>query len=328
MKKIIIPTWLTAALLIAMTTGCKEMERPLNISRVEMSVFPGSEKAVTKGYSEGEEFYETTSQTLHSEMKAVTPRTMQISAYLYPQNGTEGNYFVGKTFSRLKNGTEVWVNTNTVGGEHDPIYWPVEGKVDFLAYSISAEGTKNIVAEWDVKNASSCVTLSVPGENSQNDILYASAYGIPSSQASKSVGLGFKHAQAWLEFELTGTPDSIKLERIVIENAFNAGKLVLRNGNGEATAVWNFADDLRQDISVDNPMGICELNDKPQFLDILIPQQSKTSLGIYYSEGTSPAVEKFYRIETDKKTWIMGEKYTYKININASEITASATSTE
>ena len=96
MRKTVIPACLTAALLIATMTGCGKVERPLEESRVEMSFLPKSEEAVTKGYCEGGEFYETTSQTLHSGTKSVSPRTMQLSAYLHPQSGAEGDYFVGK----------------------------------------------------------------------------------------------------------------------------------------------------------------------------------------------------------------------------------------
>ena len=207
-KTAVIPASLTAALLLATAAGCGKMERPGQESRVEMTVLPESEEAVTRGYSEGDEFNETTSQTLHSGTKAVSPRTMQLSARLHPQSGAASDYFVGKTFSRSESSPAVWYNTNTVGGAHDPIYWPVGGKLDFLAYSLSAEGTKGVTAKWDADDASSAVVLTVPGENSQNDILYASAYDIPISEGTT----------------IYSTPNSLQSDLIGSKPVFASGK--------------------------------------------------------------------------------------------------------
>ena len=318
---------IVAAVLAVAACGCEQMNPEDIPSTREISFTPATADVMTRGYSETDAFYETGIAYLHSATKPdPAARTMQISSYLHPQNGAEGGYFFNKTFS-FANDPEgrLWWNTNTVGGTHDPIFWPVGGTLDFLAYSVSDTDSKGVVAEWDESNAASKLTLTIPGENSQNDILFAGACGVCANSTSSAVDLDFRHAQAWLEFELTGVT-GISLTKIVIEDAYNAGTLTIRNGNGDATATWSFTSELRKDITFDNNYGVHELNGTAQYMDMLIPQQAKTSFSLYYVDSTVPGVpqtEHKVTIDTDKKTWLMGERYIYKINISPSEVTVA-----
>lgn len=318
---------IAAAVLVIAVCGCEQMKPEGILSPREISITPASAKVGTRGYSESDLFYETRIADLHLVSRPdPEARTMQISSYLHPQNDDEGGYFFNKTFSFAEDPEcRLWWNTNTVGGDHDPIFWPVGGTLDFLAYSISNTDSKGVVAEWDETNAASRLKLLVPGENSQNDILYASAYDVKASGMSSAVALDFRHAQAWIEFELTGMP-GISLTKIVIKDIFNAGELTIRNGNGNATATWDFTGEVRGDITFDNNYGVHELNGTAQYMDMLIPQQAKTSFSLYYVDNTAhdlPQTEHKVTIDTDKKTWLMGERYIYKINIGPSEVTVA-----
>lgn len=277
----------------------------------------------TRGYVETGEFAETYWLNLHDATKPVaTPRTMQISAYLYPQNGAEGNYFVGTTFA--KGDDNLW--------HADPkIYWPVGGKLDFLAFSLTTEEgcSKNVNVKWDSENAASKVTLTVPAENTQNDILYASAANVKAKKEAEAISMKFNHAQAWLEFQLTGTPAGVvRVKSIEIEDAYNAGVLTINNNSGNPLAQWDFAGQKAQNIPVDNKYNVCKLTESAQFMDMLIPEQSKTTFVIYYVLSADDDVDMndpdnilSYRFTTDQKTWLAGEKYIYKININTNEVT-------
>lgn len=311
--------------------GCAQIENPGNdAGKVEMNFTPLNGNVATRGYTLGTEFKESSVGNLHPGSLDFY-RTMQISAYLYPQNGEAGNYFVDKTYSNANHST-TWWNTNTIGGTHEPIYWPVGGTMDFLAYSFSAE--PNTVFDggvvWDDENAASQVVIDVPGENSQNDILYASAYGQKAPSSATPVAMKFNHAQAWLEFELTGTVDAgvpvVHLNRIELENVYNAGVLTIKNNKGNATATWDFSGETKKNIEVDNEYKVKDLKTESQFLDMLFPQQKKTAFVIYYTLGKDTQ-ELSYRFTTDQKTWLMGEKYVYKINITTTEVTVNPTVT-
>lgn len=323
---------LIAPLAILALASCNKMDDPKVNPQIqnEMSFVP---MTPTKGYVEGTAFLETYASTLHGT-KTPKWRTMQISSYLTPQNGEEGNYFVDKTYAHSGN-TVTWWNVNPSTYAHDPIYWPVGGTLDFLAFSLSEEpGTvKNIDVTWNKENASSQVVLDVPGENSQNDILFASAYGIKAPSSQKDVAMTFNHAQAWLEFQLTGSVDAqypdgiVKLSRIELEDVYNAGVLTVNNNKGNATATWDFSAESKKNIAVDNEYSVKQLNEDVQYLDMLIPQQKKTAFVIYYTLGNDTQ-ELSYRFTSDLKTWLMGEKYIYKINITTSEVTVAPIVTE
>ena len=299
----------------------------------EKKEFAGTEKLnemsftsmLTKGYAEGDTFFETVVADLHNTSATKTAREMQISAYLYPQNGEQGNYFVGKTYAQSAEESHIWWNVE--GGQHVPIYWPVGGTLDFLAYSLSAEAAtvQSVDVEWNAENAASQVVLAVPAENSQNDILFASAYGIKAPSTAAPVPMQFNHAQAWLEFVLTGSeiPDdnaTVHFKRIELENVYNAGTLNITNNGGNAIAKWDFSNADKQTIEVDNFNENLKLSGSPKYLDMLIPEQAKTAFVLYYTLGNDEQ-ELSYRFTTDLKTWFKGEKYIYKINITTSEVT-------
>ena len=319
MKKTLI---LAAAALFAFV-GCAQIENPGNdAGKVEMSFVPLSGDVATRGYTTGTDFEETAKADLHAD-GTDKARDMQISAYLYPQNGEQGNYFVGKTYKQSTVGSATWCNFEN--DLHTPIYWPVGGTMDFLAYSLSEEVNVDVV--WNDENAASQVVLDVPGENSQNDILFASAYGKKAPSAATDVPMVFNHAQAWIEFALTGTPvNVVNLKRIELENVYNAGVLTINNNKGNATATWDFSAETKKNIEVDNEYTVTKLNSTAQFLDMLIPQQKKTAFVIYYTLGEDTQ-ELSYRFTTDQKTWLMGEKYVYNINITTTEVTVKPTVT-
>ena len=330
MKKTLFATAVAALAL----TGCAKVESVSTLSSNEIMLAPVNEdKSIeTRGYAEGPELIETYLDALHGG-PTKNPREMQISAYLYPQNGEEKNYFVDKTYA--VGDDKLWHNKVKAGFE--PIFWPVGGKMDFLAYSLTGElsgpgKSHNVTAVWGADNAADQVILTVPGENSQNDILFASASGVESSKTQKPVDMRFNHAQAWLEFVLSGSADPLNpdgivtLRRIELEDVYNAGKLVISNNKGNAIAKWDFSGEEKQDIVVDNFANVAKLNGTKQFLDMLIPQQEKTAFVIYYTLGSSPK-ELSYRFTTDQKTWLMGEKYVYIINIKANEVTVAPTVT-
>lgn len=312
-----------SALVLFAVAGCTKdvsniiRENDNDTSELILSPVSSNDNNATRGYVEEGAFEETYCSNLHAAIKpAAEPREMQMSSYLYPQDGEEGNYFVDETFA--KGDDNLW--------HADPaVYWPVGGTLDFLAFSLTTESQYNkaVAVRWDSDNAASKVILSVPAENTQNDILYASAANVEPKRESAAMALEFKHAQAWLEFQLTGSPDGVvTLKGIELENAYNAGTLTISNNGGTALAQWDFAGQKAQNIPVDNIYDVDVLMSGTKYMDMLIPQQPKTAFVLYYTLGTSKKVLS-YRFETDQKTWLMGEKYVYNISITSTEITVN-----
>ena len=321
MKKTLI---LTVAALLAMV-ACNKIETPSNdAGKVELSFMPMTGNVATRGFTLKREFQYVEYSSTGAVVGDPTFRDMNISAYLYPQDGEPRNYFVNKSFKHASDG-DFWRCGGSAGS--DMIFWPVGGTLDFLAYSSIYGG---VTASWNADNAASEVVLDVPAESSQDDILFASAYGKEAPHSAAPVPMVFKHAQAWLTFSLGANegPDNsfiVTLKRIELENVYNAGVLTINNNNGDALATWDFSKETRQDIDVDND-SVSALGHKKQFLHMLIPQQEKTAFVIYYTLGDSDT-ELSYRFTTDQKTWLMGEHYTYNISITPQEVTVDPTVT-
>lgn len=289
----------------------------------ELSVLASSDDVTTKGYTETDGFYETAISELHSDSKTPSPRTMLVSSYLTPQSGDAGAYFTGNTFSYSGEGDKWW---NTVDGEHDPVYWPIGGTLDFLAVSLSETDTHGITCKWDSTNPAEEVTFEVSADNSQNDILFASASDVKSSGSAESLNLKFSHAQAWLEFALTGSGDvPVHFKNIRIGDAYNAGTLTVHNNYGNAVASWDFSEETHQDFLVDNKYSVSDLTDEPQYLDMLLPQQPRTSFTVCYTIGDDPT-EISRTVNLDTGTWLKGERYVYHVNISSSVLHVSSTS--
>lgn len=314
-------TMILAVVALAAFVSCNKIETPSNdAKKVELSFVPMTGSVATRGYSTATRFSEENLGPA-GEIGSGIPRDMQISAYLYPQNGEPENYFVNNTY---KAGDDSRYH-NFVGTTLTPVYWPLGGKMDFLAYSLTSDAV-NVDAAWNEGNAASQVVLNVPAENTQNDILFASRSGLSLIGPGEPVSMIFKHAQAWLTFNLKGDTaygkTVVKINRIVLEDVYNAGELTISNNAGDALAEWDFSAVSRKNINVDNIYNITTINPtKPSSFNMLIPQQKKTSFVIYYSFLNDPAQELSYRFTTDKKTWLMGEHYTYNINIKVNEVT-------
>lgn len=269
----------------------------------------------TKGYVTGAVFYDTAIAELHAAEPVTTPRQMWVSAFLTPQAGEKGNYFVNEAFAINANGEtdDKW--------HHAPkLYWPLDAKLDFLAYSAGSqlEGTKCV---WDEANAASKLILNISELQSQDDIVYASNLANETSDAD--VAMEFKHTQAWIEFDLkTGAEqaDLIKVNEISLSNIYMKGEATIVPG-GTPELSWNFASYRANDTVVDDNYSVygVNLNATSKYLDMLIPAQSQTKINIkYVLAGQDTVLEYEYALPTG--TWEAGKKYIYAITFQPQEI--------
>lgn len=290
-------------------------------------------------------------------LTAANARTMWISAYLEPQTGIAGNYFKEYTYKYAAGSPDnLWHNfvDVTEGGvvtpTLTPIYWPLGGSLSFLALSAT---NANFAAdlEFDDLNVANKAVL-VPGSTlgdelkpsadpsavvlcndyKQDDILFAST---PSRKVGTqpTVDMTFKHAQAWIQFRLNATKDDvISIKKIEILDAYDYVNSVLtvENNNGDARAEWDFRKAVRKDIVMDDVCEICgdgkflevfkSDEENYGYMDMLIPEQPKTSFLVTYTLEGQPNVLQF-KYDLARENWLMGYKYVYSINFGVNEIT-------
>lgn len=306
-------------------------EAPSLNGQVEKELSFDLVQSMSKGYITGATFFDTAIDQLHESAPVTTDRTMKLSAYLHPQSGSEGNYFVDYTFAKGADGK--WHHTPA-------IYWPFESSLDFLAYSSATPFDAKDVT-WSDGNASNSVVLNVLDDRTQDDIVYASVAGRASSTGADAVPMEFKHSQAWLEFQIkvadASMIDKLAITDIVIENAYNAGELTIDGGSGTPTASWSFRKETSRNISFDDnysfygSMGTAPdydvvngVTEEISYLDMLLPEQSKTSFIIKYVLAGQPN-ELQYRYQLGSENWLQGNKYVYEVTFTVNEITVAPT---
>jgi hypothetical protein len=164
-----------------------------------------------------------------------------------------GNYFTGVTFS--KNGS-LW---------REAKYWPLDGTLDFLAYSTTGlkDPNKGVVptATWgEAGNNARKVVLGIP-DNSEffDDILF----GASNEQTFVANGnpLSLKHAEtivcfsarANVPYDATNNK-GVTIDRITVDNARFGGTLTILNpaagkGSGTVSAEWSGLGELKTHVA-------------------------------------------------------------------------------
>lgn len=326
-----------AAIAALTLTSCNQAQEIEEVNGFGPEMTFSIANIATKGYVEGATFDDTAFDKLHeASTNPTTPRTMNLSAYLYPQSGASSNYFIGETFAVQGTGdTRRWHHTPA-------IYWPMGGKLAFLAYSVT-EQFDGTAVKWNSENAASQVVLNVSDVYLQDDILYAGVYQRSSgadhtatpATAASDVEMTFKHAQAWIEFQLKSeTADIVKVNEIIVKNVNTRGQLTINAptsaaAEASATAVWDFNYVTKRDLVVpdtysvyNDPEGTTPkyIGTDVEYLDFLLPgAQDGTEFLIHYQlKGQDNVLEYSYKLTGSK--WNMGLKYIYEIEFRPYEI--------
>lgn len=247
----------------------------------------------TKGFVEGTSLYDSEGGN----------RSLYLTAYLHAQNGNDGEYLSGEAFNTSDGST--W--------RHDPpVYWPLGGRMDLLAYSSAAPFDEFDVA-WGGENCAERMRLSVGHDRTQDDILYGSAWGEGNSFSATS--LQMHHTQAWIQVVLkkdSALSDEVVVHSVELLDTYIGGDLLIENNYGHPEISWNFRRFEARDRAVDDLDGVCgtPLPSSERVLNMLVPQQEMKSIRIKYSQGGE---EKSAVKELPHATWLAGKKYVYEI---------------
>lgn len=244
--------------------------------------------------------------------------TIYASAYFtsYSAPESDGDYFVAIPFNR---DGDIW--------KPDPvIYWPLGGKLDLIA--IACEKNKLDIgksAAWHEGNCSNGVEIQLEDGNcTDTEILFATAYGHTADRGS--IPLNFKHAQSWLQFKVKCEKEILRIDRIVLENAYTGGLFRISN-NVYADAEWIYRGHRRADITVPGSEGLIPPVNKVSVCNILVPEQDACNITVYYSVKNSPSDEWsasrncVYRYTAGTNPWFYGEKNIYDIWFSFTEMT-------
>lgn len=281
-----------AAAVLTATLSCTERLEGVGALRHELSFVTETRPAGTRGFVTGSEL----SDDLTGD------RTLHVSAYHHAQSGEDGDYFVEKPFG--KDGSAWRANPS--------VYWPVGGRLDFLAYSSSVPFVDGDV-RWGSVNAAERMRIRVDDTHTQDDILFGGTWNSVSAGGA-TTSLGMSHSQAWIEvrFRLgtdcseTGIVRSVKLKDI-----YTDGILDVENNYGLPVMSWDFRSSSAKDRTVDDTDGVYGTALGTSFVSVrmLIPEQRMTSIIVDYSIGDE---DKVSEIELTHANWIAGRNYVYE----------------
>ncbi len=319
MKKVFV----FAAIAALVFSACNEIDKPAKLDEQMQELSLVSANFATKGYVEGADFVDTPYDALHPSTPGAE-RTMQLSAYLTPQSGASGNYFVAQPFEKNANG-----ETDGLWHHNPKIYWPIGAQgVDFLAYS-STKPFAGTAVKWNQDNAASECILYISEDYLQDDVLYGAVKG-RQTNAGAPVAMTFNHTQAWIQFQIKVEDETmeniVKVNDITIKDLQTRGELTLKGG-ATPSASWNFTSETAVDRAMDDTYAILAPNFIKKdvgYMDMLVPQQPQTKFVMHYTLAGQDSVLE-YTYDLANATWEMGKKYIYEITIKPYEITVQPT---
>lgn len=254
-------------------------------------------------------------------------RSIVVAAYYYATGGgSSAPFFSNVTFS--KEGS-VWTSDK---------YWPMTGKLDFLAYSCpllnptpTYGGTKN----------TDQVSLPISDNASvQEDILFA--YAPQSDPINTAIAMSFKHAQALITFKAKSSVsynasnnEGITITNITLNGAKYSGTcLISNNGSCSWSELGSQADKSMPDFSSTN---LTTSLSGQLGTGILVPEQICTTATITYTlhNGKQGSVNqdieglvKTVTLTSPDSSWLEGKNYCYELNITEYDITIVPTVTD
>jgi len=302
-------------LYILASASCVEQEEQLEMTFQAMTEIGDP---ATKGYVPGGALVDASYEAIHGSA-AATRRSLMLTSWMYPSSGDEQIYFEGLEFAQ-RPGTGLWHATPSV-------YWPAGVRMDFIAWS-SGERLAAAAHSYDRTRATDVLYLKIGKPCTQDDILFSWA-GTRVSGVTGVVDMTFQHSQAWIEIVLKMSvdvePSNVLLHKIVLEDIYTSGELTVRHPFGFAEGSWSFRFDRAEDTVMDDPGSVygTRLQTTPKYVDMLLPEQGRKDIVLYYSMGDQDNVLQFVYHLDQTATWEMGKRYIYEVTFTPSQITVN-----
>lgn len=250
---------------------------------------------------------------------------MKVAAYLsWGEGAIAGNYFDGTTFSK---------NGSVFTGHR---YWPVSAAtINFLAV---APENNEVTTLFNADNHVSAATTQVSDNaTKQYDVMYAVKRATKiSGKVPDNVGMVFKHAYCWVDFNFKTTNSlsttTIEINELRLNDVACDGTLAINvanasHGSAELTTSQSWSDFTTSVLSVPvlNPSKAFVLKDEFQEYNkglLLIPQAPMTSFDIVYTIYVQGNKHQFtYRYTpASPLTWDAATKYSYNITVSLETI--------
>lgn len=252
---------------------------------------------------------------------------MKVTAY----NATaSGNYFGATTFSKS---SSTWKGSK---------YWPLDAAtINFLAIA-NANGDNETGVTWNATNPASQVEI-VMGDNTteQRDLMYACGTGTNTTPSTPpTVPMSFKHAQAWIQFNVSSTVTTgFAVNKITVNGVSCQGTYTVTHANWDKTAaerseadpagsldgsvsgVWSdYSYAGNKDLLPDSGFT---LSTTPSLFNsiMVVPNQGIASFTIYYTlDGNA---YNYTYTPASAVTLAQATKYIYNITITLHEIEIS-----
>lgn len=261
-----------------------------------------------------------TAITRAAELTTETINSFRVSAFLDDEDSTP---FMNET--EVSRTAGIWT--------YGPVkYWPVQGKVNFFAYSSSAgDELKDFVfekTEGGKFQARFEYSLPSPDESgqrdaeSQPDLVFAQQAGL--TEADGKVKFNFSHALTAIQFKVGKVPANTTLERIDFVNVHGQGTCVVTGGSdNKLTFDWS-PDELNHRIysqkfpSLHLSEGTVVSTKSEATTFMMIPQafDEHARIRFVFKIDGEEYIKDVLYLKDIHPSWKPGEIHTYTITLN------------
>lgn len=263
---------------------------------------------------------------------------MAIAAYIVEGSQTAGNFFAYTLFSK-EEGATYWTG-------NPARFWPLTAStINFLAVTENGGNVADRTeVNFDGTNYASAATVVLKNNDTfnQTDLMFAAAQGKCAPNNYSDVDMIFKHALAWINFQVatSTTGATITVNSITLNNATYNGSLALTNNKyaetgsevstNDVAAVWT-PGEAKTALKVPNTDGsnaatAVTLDGNAKLFGnglLVVPDAGAGSFTINYTleqkDGTKNTYDYTHNLDGDEN-WQMAKKYYYNINITLTEI--------
>jgi len=270
-----------------------------------------------------------------------TDLNMYVAAYQVEPEASKGNYFAGTQF--IYNNAGGVSSTSGKWGGNPARYWPLEVcYINFLAYA-NVTGT----AAFDgTSYASKATVTQTDNSTAQTDLMYAIGNGQVTKSGStytfpEKVDMQFKHAQAWMDFQVKANTDAekaIKINSITLNGAKYSGTYTITQTNYDAKTGQSVAGVWSSTGSEANKVvpGWTAANLTTDFVTVgkglmIVPDDDNTtadwtSFTINYTiDGQTKNFVAYETVSASSRSVQQAKHYNFKITFKLHEIFVEAT---